>query len=637
MAKRHLKAEWMRKYRPELSLLWFFLLVLASASILSLFERDPVTDIDMIWIVNGLILAFLLLVPRNRWPAYLATAFISLFIADALAHVPWALNLIYHSLDCLELFIMAALLRPKNSVLPKFTDVKYFLRFIAYAAFLGPFISAFIYAVLSHYFYQKNFTYELIDWLRHDGMGIAVATPICYAILHTHNRARTDFKKCLLYLSLLLAVNILVFQFNVTPSFTLIFPFLLLLLVRTNISWAALGMLLVALIDGWFTMHERGPFNIHGMPMLQRSIWLQIAVIACMAMLYTVSQVIENLRKTERKLIQTAALHNLVVENLRDVIVLSTLNGVRTYVSPGVHALTGWEAKDLISKNFIELVHPLDRADLEMVLKALRAGSEGGTLEYRVRKRNGEYLWVEANLRVYRTPGSNTPEGILNLVRDITDRKRAEQQLQESYRTVEALATVDALTGAANRRRFDEFLNSEWRRRMRTLKPISLVMLDVDSFKLYNDTYGHVRGDSCLKQIAEAAFDVVSRSGDLVARYGGEEFAVILPDTDEAGAKVVAEEICRSVSRRRLRHERSKEGIITISLGYATMIPQRGINAQALTEAADKALYHAKHTGKNCAVGSHELIPVCGDVLAPESITPEPSVPQAEKIQTEAA
>ena len=113
---------------------------------------------------------------------------------------------------------------------------------------------------------------------------------------------------------------------------------------------------------------------------------------------------------------------------------------------------------------------------------------------------------------------------------------------------------TDALTGLANRRRFDQYLATEWRRSMRDRQPLSLLMLDVDEFKIYNDTYGHQRGDSCLKQIAEACMDVVSRPGDLVARFGGEEFVVVLPNTQNEGALLIAGEICEALRSRRLPH-----------------------------------------------------------------------------------
>jgi diguanylate cyclase (GGDEF)-like protein len=191
------------------------------------------------------------------------------------------------------------------------------------------------------------------------------------------------------------------------------------------------------------------------------------------------------------------------------------------------------------------------------------------------------------------------PSGTLILFRDISERKRAEQQLREAYRAVEAMSLTDVLTGLANRRRFDQYLATEWRRCVRDNKPLSLLMCDVDQFKAYNDTYGHQHGDSCLKQIAEACMDVVSRPGDLVARFGGEEFVVALPNTESEGALQVANEICESLRSRRLPHTGSPFGIITISIGCATLIPQAGMHAPDLIAMADHALYTAKHNGRN--------------------------------------
>src|ERR1017187_5794288 len=174
--------------------------------------------------------------------------------------------------------------------------------------------------------------------------------------------------------------------------------------------------------------------------------------------------------------------------------------------------------------------------------------------------------------------------------RDITERKRAEQQLQEAYRAVEALAVTDPLTGLANRRQFDQCLAAEWRRSLRERSPLSMLLMDVDLFKSYNDTYGHVRGDSCLKQIAEAAQDVVTRPGDIVARFGGEEFAVVLPNTDNSGAMQVADAVCDAVRNRNLHHSGSPYEKITISVGCATILPSLGRNSITLVELADSAL-----------------------------------------------
>jgi diguanylate cyclase (GGDEF)-like protein len=198
--------------------------------------------------------------------------------------------------------------------------------------------------------------------------------------------------------------------------------------------------------------------------------------------------------------------------------------------------------------------------------------------------------------------------GVLQMVRDIGERKRAETQLEAAYHAVEALAVEDALTGLANRRRFDEMLAREWRRGSRDRGPLSLLLLDVDHFKAYNDTYGHVQGDSCLRLIAEVAMDTVMRTGDLVARYGGEEFAIVLPSTHADAAFRIAHQISAALRSRCVPHETTPARIVTISIGCATLIPNLDQSEQTLVELADKALYSAKNAGRNriCMAGAAE-------------------------------
>ena len=170
--------------------------------------------------------------------------------------------------------------------------------------------------------------------------------------------------------------------------------------------------------------------------------------------------------------------------------------------------------------------------------------------------------------------------------------KQAElyQQLQAANLKLERLATLDELTQLANRRRFDQYLEMEWRRQAREQTPLSLILCDIDSFKSYNDTYGHPGGDECLRQVAGAIGNAVNRPADLVARYGGEEFAVILPNTASEGATLVAQHIQLKIAALQIPHAGSQVSLyVTVSLGIATMVPASESEASILIDAADPA------------------------------------------------
>ncbi|MFQ5344455.1 MAG: diguanylate cyclase, partial [Mariprofundus sp.] len=167
------------------------------------------------------------------------------------------------------------------------------------------------------------------------------------------------------------------------------------------------------------------------------------------------------------------------------------------------------------------------------------------------------------------------------------------------------ISITDGLTGLYNRRYFDETFAKEWRRAMRDQKPLSLVMLDVDHFKQFNDHYGHQDGDGCLVQVAAALQGTKCRAGDIVARYGGEEFIGIFTDTEIAGAMTVAEKIRLAVTKLNIPHHQSQTAdYVTVSVGVASAIPSDDTAREALIKAADTALYRAKETGRNRVAAS---------------------------------
>lgn len=188
-------------------------------------------------------------------------------------------------------------------------------------------------------------------------------------------------------------------------------------------------------------------------------------------------------------------------------------------------------------------------------------------------------------------------------ITDVSMAVEREKQLREKTLELESQTFTDGLTGVANRRSFDSYMDDEFRRAKRAVTPLSLIMLDVDYFKNYNDNYGHQKGDQTLIQVAAALASVINRSGDLLARYGGEEFAAILSNTNADGAYRMAEEMRSIVEAQAIEHGYSKVAkCITISLGVATLIPTLDSTASSLIDSADRALYQAKASGRNCVI-----------------------------------
>jgi len=184
--------------------------------------------------------------------------------------------------------------------------------------------------------------------------------------------------------------------------------------------------------------------------------------------------------------------------------------------------------------------------------------------------------------------------------REVESLLEEKECLEDTNLMLESLSFLDDLTAIPNRRRFSEFINSEWRRSARGGTPIALVMIDIDFFKLFNDNYGHRSGDEVLQKVASALQKSLKRPGDFVARYGGEEFVVVLPDTDVNGAMVIAEAMRWEIEELGIPHGFSAvSDRLTISLGVAGTVAERDSSPRTLIEAADAALYRAKQSGRN--------------------------------------
>ncbi|RYC28780.1 diguanylate cyclase [Lichenibacterium minor] len=336
-------------------------------------------------------------------------------------------------------------------------------------------------------------------------------------------------------------------------------------------------------------------------------------IVLCVAAAILAQLLRRQLRRTastEVMLSRSEAQYRLFADHAQDVIVRLDRSLRRTYVSPAVSSMLGYAPEELLGHSFSEMVHPDDWPNVAVLICASQAEGSNTEATYRLRHQGGHHVWIEA-----RYSWVAEDAGFVVVLRDISKRKAAEEQLEGLNAELERVARCDALTGLSNRRHFDEVLDSEWRRAKRDRGTVSLVLIDVDRFKLYNDHYGHQKGDACLRAVASAVAGSVRRPGDLTARYGGEELVIILTSTNESGAAQVAERVRDAIQSLGLPHIGNPAcgSVVTASLGCATLNPSDGEEPSALVAQADARLYEAKRTGRNRVVATMPVAAVVSD------------------------
>ncbi|MDH3646845.1 MAG: diguanylate cyclase [Gammaproteobacteria bacterium] len=324
-----------------------------------------------------------------------------------------------------------------------------------------------------------------------------------------------------------------------------------------------------------------------------------------------------------------------VLDTAVDAIITTDAWGTIESFNRAAVAMFGYEAHEAIGRNVSILVPEPHGSRHDQYMRAYvdtgNAQVLGRRREINAQRRDGSEFPIELALSAADVGGRRIFTGIISdisrrssaeaelshyrghLEQMVADRTAALENTQEALRSANAklkqMVRIDELTGIGNRRAFDERLAIEWRRQQRNGNPLSIVICDVDMFKLYNDHYGHPAGDVCLRRIATVFGECFQRAAEFAARYGGEEFAAILSNTDLQAANERAEILRKNVHNSAIEHDGLEAGsYVTISVGVASQVPARSVDPITLVEAADAALYRAKQSGRNCVKVARESI-----------------------------
>lgn len=439
-------------------------------------DRFAFTDAwTIIWPLNGINVALLLMNPRSKWPWMVLGIELGTGIGDWVDHYPVGMEVAQRFCSATEI-IISALLLPAFITLDRWLrNPQIFLRFAA-ALIVGPSISGVMAALLFHYVQGQSFLWGFNNWATADALGMAVSMPLALSLRTPQMRAlfqRAALPKTMGALIVVLAGTEVIFSVSRYSLLFLLFPLLLLVESLLSFAGSAIAVVGVMFISVYFTTNGQGPFGI----------W------------------------------------------------------------PSDLGLP----RDLAMQMFFGFQ-----------LLALFPAS---------------LMFME--------------------------RRRMTAELHDTNARLTVLASLDGLTSIANRRSFDERFDHEWNRAIRHRKPLALAIIDLDNFKQFNDLYGHLAGDKCLRAVADALARQIQRPEDLVARFGGEEFALLLPNTSTEGAVKVVERIRQVVSDLAIEHIGNSWKHVTVSIGYSSLTPTQSEGHSRLIQLADAALYLAKSGGRN--------------------------------------
>ncbi len=604
---------------------WLVMVALVAAFGLfsKLFTRDEL-GVSNLWLANGLMLGYLLYAQRERWVGLLVACMLGQLASGALVGDPMQGVLLAAIFNTMEVMAAAWPLRATIHNARELSQPQASLRFLLYAVLAAPVLSCLAVAAFLFFSTGNAPSISMLEsWYVGHALGMATMAPVMLALRGSELARlfrRKNLLEVVLVTLLIVAITAAVFWQSRYPLLFLIFPPVLLSALRGGFAGTAFAVIIVVIIAVTLTNFGRGPLmpiSANGRPGFSTYLILQSFIGVLLLTSFPVAVAMSAWRRnqsTERKLRSRL---KLIADHSTDVVVLTDLDGRRLYVSPSVSEVLGYQPEQFLRGTFRDLVGPAHIETLQQQISQLaRKQRARATITFPGLHADGRKLWLEARMKHFRDAdftlfdnelvrdvalnrGASGEEGFIVTLRDISRRHQTEQALETANRRLATLVWKDGLTGLGNRRQFDKALAQGWDRCQLAGMPLSVIMLDVDYFKLFNDHYGHQEGDQCLTAVASAIASCLRDEQDCAARYGGEEFGVILPQTSVEGAARIAERVRSCIEKLAIPHAGSPVGHVTICLGVATCLPMPDGRPEDLVSAADRALYAGKQAGRN--------------------------------------
>ena len=547
--------------------------------------------IAFLWIATGLLIADLLCRPRREWPASVLVCGVASLLATGLFGLGWALALPFVVVNSFEAVLAAWLLRRRGLSRQPLGSLDWLVNFILCAGVAAPLVAAIIAAAVMAVAGHAPLVI-LVQAFSGHALGNMIVTPLALLVVRGKLRRtpgaalRRHAIEGVLLFGAMAAITLWVFTRSGLPM--LFLPVLPVVLVtfRLGRGAAAAGIVLIALIGGGATLAGLGPLQlIDGAPGM-RIQFFQFYLAATVLTVLPVAADLENRRRMHRAMRLSEMRYRLLAEHSTDILIHYNRHGEIRYISPSIRLFGGHDPDALVGQDSRVLVAPEHVEHVRANYQAtIAAAGENRTFDFLAATVDGSTRWYETHSRAMLDEHGEV-DGVLSVVRDVTERKANERQLA-------ADAMTDPLTGLYNRRAFRAAIERRLAR-PGALPGDCLAMLDIDHFKIVNDSFGHPVGDEVLRGFARIARRIV-REHDLIARVGGEEFAIHFPDTSVEQAMLICERLRAEIGRASLVAS-SPFVQVTVSGGVA---PLGRDGLQHAFETADLALYSAKRKGRD--------------------------------------